>query len=93
MKIDVNSISSVNQYKIASRNVAAIKTDPVQKQDKVEISSDAKLFSDALREAKNSIKERLDNPKVDLDAIKAKVSDGEYHVDSGALADDILMDK
>ncbi len=93
MKIDVNSIRPVNQYKITSQNVAAIKTDPVQKTDKVEISGDAKMFSDALIEAKKSIQERMDKPASDFSNIKEKVDRDEYGVESRDLADDILLDK
>ncbi len=93
MKIDVNSIRPVNQYKITSQNVAAMQTDPVQKPDKVEISSDAKLFSDALREAKKDIQERLEQPREDLEEIKATVDEDGYSVDSGILADELLLDK
>ena len=93
MKIDVNSIRPVNQYKIASQNMAAIRTDGVQKPDKVEISSEAKQLSDALREAKREIQERIDRPRTDLLEIKGKIGRGEYGVESGSLADDILLDK
>ena len=93
MKIDMNSIRPVNQYKITSQNVAAIKTETIQKPDKVEISNDAKLFSDALREAKKDIQERMDQPRTDLEEIKAKIDEGGYGVDSGTLADELLLDK
>lgn len=93
MKIDVNSIRPVNQYKIAGQNTTAIKTDPSQKPDKVEISSEAKLFSDALREAKKDIKERIDQPRADLEEIKEKISEDEYGMESSALADKLLLDE
>ena len=93
MKIDVNSIQPANAYKIASKNVAAIQASPIIHQDKIEISSDAKLFSDALRTVKSSISERLNSTNVDLKELSNQVANDQYHVNSGDLAKDILMDK
>lgn len=93
MKIDANSIQPANAYKITSRNFAAIQTSPIIHQDKIEISNDAKSFSDALRTVKSSISERLENTSVDLTALQTKVENDEYHVNSTDLAKDILMDK
>ena len=93
MKIDVNSIPPINQYKIASRNTAAIETETLQKEDKVEISSEAKLFCEAFSEAKKSISERITQPSANLGDIAEKVDNGEYGVDSKSLAQDILLDK
>ena len=93
MKIDVNSIQPANAYRITNKNLAAIQMDPIIHQDKIEISSDAKLFSDALRTVKSSISERLEQTNVDLTAMQNKVANDEYHVNSTDLAKDLLMDK
>lgn len=93
MKIDVNSIQPANAYKITNKNVAAIQMNPIIHQDKLEISSDAKLFSDALRAAKSSISERFTTPSVKLTELQNKVAAGEFHVNTADLAKDILMDK
>ena len=92
MKIDVNSIQPANAYKITNKNMAAIQMNPIIHQDKLEISSDAKLFADALRTAKSSISERLNNT-VNLTELQNRVANGEYHVNTADLAQDILMDK
>lgn len=91
MKIDVNSIQPANAYKITNKNLAAIQTNPIIHQDTLEISNDAKLFSDALRKAKSSISERLNNTNADLTELQNKVANDEYHVNSADLAKDILM--
>jgi anti-sigma28 factor (negative regulator of flagellin synthesis) len=93
MKIDVNSIQPANAYKITGKNIAAIQMNPISHQDTIEISSDAKLFSDALRTVMASIGERLNHTEADLTDLRNKVANGEYHVDNGKLAKDIMMDK
>jgi hypothetical protein len=93
MKIDVNSIRPANVYSITNRNVAAIQTTPSVQQDKIEISGDAKIFSDALRTAMFSVQDRIATPEKDLTALQNKISNDEYHVSTGDLAKSILMDK
>jgi hypothetical protein len=93
MKIDVNSIRPANVYSITNRNVAAIQTTPSVQQDKIEISGDAKIFSDALRTAMSSIKDRIATPEKDLTALQNKIANDEYHVNTSDLAKSILMDK
>ncbi len=93
MRIDVNSIIPANVYSITNKNVAAIQTTQAAQQDKIEISSDAKMFSDALRTAMTSIHDRIQTPEKDLAALQNKIANDEYHVSTSDLAKSILMDK
>lgn len=93
MKIDVNSIRPANVYSITNRNVAAIQTTPSVQQDKIEISGDAKIFSDALRTAMFSVRDRIAEPEKDLTALQNKIANDEYHVSTSDLAKSLLMDK
>jgi hypothetical protein len=93
MKIDVNSIIPANVYSITNKNVAAIQSTPAVQQDKIEISGDAKMFSDAMRTAMSSIRDRIETPEKDLTALQNKIANDEYHVNSSDLAKSMLMDK
>ncbi len=60
-------------------------------QDEINVSSDATLFSETLKVAKQDLNDRLQGSKIDLSEIKSQIENGTYEVDSEKLADSMLM--
>ena len=58
--------------------------------DEVTFSQEALEFSKVLEEARDMLEVRTPEEKEHIAGIKAAVRNGEYHVDSGKVADKIL---
>lgn len=92
MKINATSpIGAIERYKSISRNVATISENKVEQKDRMEISSDAALFSDTLKAARNALNERLEKPSSQFEKVKAEIEDGSYQIKANGLAKSILM--
>jgi len=92
--IKINStspVSAVEQYKTVGRNRASLQTGVVPQRDETEFSSDATLFADTLRNVRNSMEERLEQPAPKVETIKLSVESGSYKVETFELANYILM--
>ncbi|MGI6152242.1 MAG: flagellar biosynthesis anti-sigma factor FlgM [Christensenellaceae bacterium] len=92
MKINATTpIGVVEQYKAVRRNIEVAETQSVQQPDKIEFSSDASLFAETLRAAKNSLNERLAGADIDVEGIKVKIASGSYSISSEELAKSIAV--
>ncbi len=86
MKIDpVNSANKINEYKnntVKKTQKREIKTFD----DKLELSADAKIYTEALKELNSSNDVRLDK----VNEIKHKIESGTYSVDSKKVAEKMI---
>ena len=88
MTIKINptpNVNAANKYRaVANKNKASSET--FQAADKVDFSLSAKVFSDAMKVAKDSPDVRSEM----VSRIKASVDNGTYKIDSNAIAGKLI---
>ena len=91
MKITNVSINAISNYTKINKVSVNAKTPAGQQSDSLEISSDALLFANAIREINNVGQKSTQEKAERINLITQQIKDGTYSVDPKAVADKILL--
>lgn len=91
MKITNISTNVISNYSKINKVMLTAKTPSAPSSDKIELSSDALVFANAIREV-NSVSQKSTQEKAErINLITQQIKDGTYQVSPKAVADKILL--
>ena len=88
--IPTTQIAGIEQYGKIKQKASVTESQQLGT-DQITFSSDATLFSETLKAAKQDLNVRLAGANINLDEIKNEIANGSYEVDSNDLAESLMM--